>query len=123
MKGIYYKEGERETNLAGYSVATAKKISVYLDIELKELVPMFLNAVEHHTHTMLNALQKEDFATISRIGHTLKGDGGSYGFDPITTIGDELEQAAKRNDTIAIEIALEQLSQYLLQIDIIYLES
>ena len=50
----------------------------------------------------------------------MKGSGGGDGFDEITTIGMQIEKAAKETNTDDIKYWLEKLSHYLKHIDITY---
>jgi HPt (histidine-containing phosphotransfer) domain-containing protein len=42
-----------------------------------------------------NALQLSDFKTLERVGHQLKGNGATFGFEELAEIGRDLEIAAK----------------------------
>jgi HPt (histidine-containing phosphotransfer) domain-containing protein len=44
------------------------------------------------------AISAADYATISTLGHQLKGSGAPYGFDEFSRIGSAIEQAAKTQD-------------------------
>ena len=72
-----------------------ERIIVHADPEIADLIPGFLENRSKDIKAMSEALTQGDFETIRVLGHSMKGAGGSYGFDPITGIGKSLEQAAK----------------------------
>ena len=47
------------------------------------------------------ALDRQDYAPVSLIGHNLRGSGGGFGFPAITDIGAEIEQAGDKSDAVA----------------------
>jgi len=63
--------------------------------------------------TMLDALHRRDFATISSLAHGMSGAGGMFGFQPISEIGAALETAADQSDDAATLKWLDALSDYL----------
>ena len=64
-----------------------EKIEVRIDPDLKDLIPGFLDNRAVDVAKMRDLLQRQDFAQIHLIGHSMKGAGGGYGFDRITEIG------------------------------------
>ena len=100
----------------------AEKIVIRIDKDLEELVPEFLGNRRGDVAAIRGALARGDFETVRQLGHSMKGAGGGFGFDDITTIGAALEQAAKRRDGDAIREALEQLAGYLARVKVVYEE-
>jgi HPt (histidine-containing phosphotransfer) domain-containing protein len=97
-----------------------EKITVHVDPEIADLVPGFLENRRKDIETMGAALKQGDFETIQILGHSMKGAGGSYGFDAITDIGKSLEQAAKDKDIDRIGQSLQELSDYLDRVEVVY---
>ena len=95
-------------------------ITVYIDPGLEEIVPGFLENRRRDVQTVETALGQDDFNTISVIGHRMRGDGGGYGFDAISTIGEGMEQAAARQDKEAIRRHLSSLVDFLARITVVY---
>jgi HPt (histidine-containing phosphotransfer) domain-containing protein len=62
---------------------------------------------------MLDALDRVDFETVKFLGHQMRGSGGAFGFQAITDIGAELQQAAESADTDASRKWVGELSNYL----------
>lgn len=96
------------------------KIIVYVDPEIADLIPGFLENRRKDTQTMGDALTQGDFETIQILGHSMKGAGGSYGFDAVTDIGESLEQAAKEKDPEGIQKLVQDLSLYLDRVEVVY---
>jgi chemotaxis protein histidine kinase CheA len=95
-------------------------ISVYIDPGLEEIVPGFLVNRRRDLQTLETALQQDDLNTIRVIGHRMKGDGGGYGFDVISTIGDGMERAAAREDRDAIRRHTAELIDFLTRVTVVY---
>jgi CheY-like chemotaxis protein/HPt (histidine-containing phosphotransfer) domain-containing protein len=76
-------------------------IVVHSDPRFADLMPAFLERRKQDVVAMLDALEQGDFQTVERLGHGMKGAGGSYGFQDITDIGAALEQAAVLADADA----------------------
>jgi HPt (histidine-containing phosphotransfer) domain-containing protein len=95
-------------------------ITVYINPGLEEIVPGFLENRRRDVQILEAALQENNLAQIRMIGHRMKGDGGGYGFDAISTMGDALEQAAAREDRSAIRRHTAELIDFLAQVTVVY---
>jgi HPt (histidine-containing phosphotransfer) domain-containing protein len=102
--------------------AEMKKFIAQVDPELRDLIPGFLANKHNDTLAILCALSSEkiNFEAISRIGHKLKGEGGSYGLEAISVYGAEIEQAATSHDAEAIHRYANELAAYLDSVQIEY---
>jgi CheY-like chemotaxis protein len=96
------------------------KIAVKVNKALQDLMPGYLQRKREDITALNNALEQLDYESIRVLGHSLKGSGGSYGFDNITEIGKQIEMAAKNQDPVAIREWINKLSQYLSCITIAY---
>jgi HPt (histidine-containing phosphotransfer) domain-containing protein len=96
------------------------KIIVHVDPEIADLIPGFLENRRKDIKTIGEALVQGDLEAIRFLGHSMKGAGGTYGFDAITDIGKSLEQAALARDTGGIKKSLQELLVYLDSIEVIY---
>lgn len=97
-----------------------EKIIVRVDSDLEDLIPGFVENRHKDIQSVAAALARNDFAAIAKIGHTMKGVGGGYGFDAITEIGRSIEQAAKDKNPDKITTSLNELSDYLGRIEIVF---
>jgi HPt (histidine-containing phosphotransfer) domain-containing protein len=96
------------------------KIIVHVDPDIADLIPGFLENRHKDIKTIGEALAQGDFETIRFLGHSMKGAGGSYGFDAITDMGRSLEQAATAQDAGEIKKSLQELFVYLDSIEVVY---
>lgn len=105
---------------AGPNRNTQGPISVHIDQDLEAIVPSFLENRRRDAQTLETALQQNNLAQIKMIGHRMKGDGGGYGFDAISMVGEALEQAAAREDRSAIRRHTAELADFLARVTVVY---
>ena len=86
---------------------------VYVDEELADLIPEFLENRRRDVEQITRLVQEGKHAELTRLGHTMKGTGGGYGFPEISEIGQGIEEAGARGDRKAITTLCERLATYL----------
>ena len=59
------------------------------------------------------AIQNSDFEIPMRVGHQLKGNAQTFGFDPLTSIGIRLEEGGKHKNLAEIKSAVSDFEVYL----------
>ncbi|MFZ0887842.1 MAG: response regulator [Candidatus Binataceae bacterium] len=111
------------TSSAPQSGGNGDKIVVEVDPDLSELVPDFLARKRTDLDALTGALGRGDFDTIASIGHRIKGEGGGFGFQPISEIGLALEQAGGSRDAATTERHLQALSNYLDHVEVRFADS
>ena len=89
------------------------KFVVYVDPQIEEIIPLFLQHRRDDLESIALALEQADFETIETLGHGMKGSGGGFGFEGITEIGRCLERAAISGNSEVIRKQVEYLSAYL----------
>ena len=94
-------------------------IPVSVDSDLVELIPDFLQSIRDEIPRLSMLLDESNYADIQRIGHSLKGVGGGYGFQRITDLGAQIEQAARSSQHDGIELGIADLRDYLARVQII----
>jgi HPt (histidine-containing phosphotransfer) domain-containing protein len=99
-----------------------EKFVVHIDPDLSDLMPGFLTRKRDDARTILSAIccSHIDFEELARLGHKIKGEGGSFGLDAISTYGAEIEQAARNHDAEAIRHLAGELALYLASVQIEY---
>jgi hypothetical protein len=97
-----------------------EKETVYIDKDLEQLIPDYLDNRRNDAVRIREALQNEDFEAIRIIGHNMKGTGGGYGFDALTLKGGEIQAAALRRESIALLRLSDELLDYIGGIEIVY---
>jgi len=96
------------------------KLTVRVNSEFKDLIPEFLEALKNDVNALQRALGQDDYQAICKMGHSLKGMGGSCGFDAITDMGGDLEKAAKAMRLEDIRKIVEMLALYIEQVEVVY---
>jgi HPt (histidine-containing phosphotransfer) domain-containing protein len=99
---------------------TAERIVVQVDPDLRELIPDFLARRRREAEMAATAFPTRDYETLRQLGHTMKGVGGSFGFDAITEMGHELETAALARDDERIRTCLVAFTGYLERVEVVY---
>ncbi len=90
-----------------------KSITVKIDPDLLELIPVFMENRLKDLVILKEALAHRDFEMIQMIGHSMKGFGAGYGFEDISRIGREMELAAKAGEFDLVASCLKELEHYL----------
>jgi len=96
------------------------KLIVKVDPDLSDLIPGFMARKHQDVEAIRAAVISADYAGLSNLGHKIKGEGGSYGLDRISAIGEELEAAAQRQDATACQDLADRLAEYLNTVEIVF---
>lgn len=99
--------------------ATPDRIRIEVDEDVLSLIPTFLKNRHHDIETILSAVEAGDLETVRRLGHSMKGSGGGYGFQAITEIGGAIERAACRRAVGEIREQVAALSDYLAHVEVV----
>src|SRR5574337_644596 len=86
---------------------------VYVDEEIADLIPEFLENRRRDVEQIKQLVQQGKYMELTRLGHTMKGTGGAYGFTEIGEIGKGIEEAGARGDQEALTRLCERLATYL----------
>jgi HPt (histidine-containing phosphotransfer) domain-containing protein len=101
--------------------AAEERILVEIDRELMPVVPEYLENRHRDCAKIEQLLGTGDMESIQILGHCMKGSGGSFGFDEISDIGEDLELAAQVTDVEGIKSAVVRLERYLARVSVAYL--
>jgi len=93
--------------------AKENAIRVTVDGRLRALAARFLSNCGRDLQRLRAALEGSDLAATRAIGHSLRGVGGSYGFEEITRIGRAIEEQSMRGDAAGVSGLVAQLEDYL----------
>ncbi|TDB37710.1 MAG: Hpt domain-containing protein [Actinobacteria bacterium] len=94
----------------------------YVDRTLEALIPRFLERRLADTATIETLVSQGDFDTIQSMAHSIKGSGGGYGFDPITVIGSQIEDAAKAADGSAVIVSARKMRAYIEVVEVVFVD-
>ncbi len=95
-------------------IANATEISTVLpddfdiDPDIADLVPAYIAKRMRQIEELHSLFQQSNWATLQRIGHDLKGSGGAYGFEAISMLGANIENAAREQDIDSLRHSIEQ---------------
>jgi HPt (histidine-containing phosphotransfer) domain-containing protein len=96
------------------------KFTVEIDNVLSPIVPEFLSNRRDDCALIHQLVSEGNFSEIRRMGHRMKGTGGSYGFDEISEIGEAVEEASLAADGETILNQIQRLSDYLDRVSVVY---
>ena len=100
-----------------------KTTVVYVDAEIKDLVPIFLKNQLEDVNSIVKACDQSDYEKIRILGHNMKGSGSAYGFDAISEIGAALEQCAKERNSEKVRMLANEVSVYLEHVAVVYAQT
>lgn len=113
------RSNEKEKT-ASVQAEGAEELIVYIESDLEDLIPDFLENRKEDVSKAIKSLAKNDFNALSMQGHNLKGVGDSYGFSEISRIGKCIEHEANLNNEEALHEWIQQLSDYLKNVKVLF---
>ncbi len=97
-----------------------EKIVVRIEADLEDLIPGYLDNRHEDVNRISNALTDNAYEEIRSIAHSFKGSGAAYGFDQISLIGEEMENAALNGEKDRIGDLNASLEGYLKQVEVVF---
>ena len=94
-------------------------IMVSVDPDLAALIPDFLQSIRDQIPHLSELLRDDNYVDIQKIGHSLKGVGGGYGFQRITDLGAQIEYSARNNQHDGVKIGIADLQDYLARVQVV----
>jgi hypothetical protein len=94
-----------------------ERIQLNVDPALRELLPGFLANRRKDIEVIGRALHSGNLEAIRVVGHNIRCFSRVYGFDELTALGEEIQQAAADASTLRIAHAQAQLADYLSRVD------
>ncbi len=98
----------------------SEKIQVHVDPDLQDLIPGYLKNRGNDLKRYQQLLDEGDFDKIFHLGHSMKGSGGGYGFNDLTSIGRAIEKAAKNRDKESVRKSIIDLTDFLEKLEVVY---
>lgn len=92
--------------------------TAHIDKSILHLIPEYLKNRKEDVQRIRYALQEQNFNTIEDLGHKMKGSGKCYGFEKISRLGHRIEMSAKQKNTYEIKDSIDQMQDYLSNIQI-----
>ena len=91
----------------------SESIQVTVSRELEPLMPRFLANRKLEITRLQALLAAADFDAVRQAGHSLKGVGGSFGFQALTDLGGRIEANASARDAAAVAASIEEYADYM----------
>ena len=95
---------------------------VFVNADISELIPGYLENRGKDSLAIVKLLEEGNIQEIRRLGHSMSGSGGGYGFREISSLGKALEKAALANNLEDIERLNRRLSSYLKTVRVVLKE-
>lgn len=95
-------------------------IRIQVEDDMRDVVPGYLAKRRAEVPLYRDAMGKGDMDAVRTMAHRMKGTGTGYGMPVLTEMGSALEQAAKRLDASEVRLKVEELAQYLDNIELEY---
>jgi CheY-like chemotaxis protein len=86
---------------------------IHLDKSILPLIPEYLENRKEDVQRIRYALDTQNFDAIEDLGHKMKGSGKCFGFEKISMLGHRIEMFAKQKNAGEIEESVEQMQDYL----------
>ena len=98
----------------------SKRIRIRIDRDLQDLIPDYLANRGKDLLVYQQALENGDFDSIGVMGHSMKGSGGGYGLNDLSSIGRAIEKAAKNRDKESVRKSIIDLTDFLNKLEVVY---
>ncbi len=79
------------------------------DPDMADIVKQFVAGLADRVKDMKDALDHNDYQTLNRCAHQMKGAGGSYGYPPLSEQAEKLQQSADKQDAEGARLRLNEL--------------
>ena len=99
---------------------TDNSFTVTVARDLEDLIPGFMQNRRSEVEALRTALTSSDFEKLHQLGHRMKGVGNSYGFARITTVGIQIEEAARSRDQTSLDELISGYAEYLDKVTVEY---
>jgi signal transduction histidine kinase/CheY-like chemotaxis protein len=100
--------------------AVSQKTLIAVEPGMEDVVPSYLAKRRADIALYRAALAANDFESIKRLAHKMKGTGSGYGFPALTGFGATLEKSAIAGDAARVAESLTELAVYLESIELQY---
>lgn len=78
-----------------------------------EMKVRYLNRRNEELRELNAALIDKNYEPAIRIGHILKGNGSTFGFDELSDLGKDIEQAGENEDEVILKLLVNSLQVFL----------
>ena len=107
---------ERNDNSSGEE----RELVVHVDAIIEDLIPGFLQHRKGDVTSIRDALERDDFETLSELGHDIEGTSGAFGFRGLALIGRSLRLAVTEHDGREVHRLADELANYLDRVKVVF---
>lgn len=93
---------------------------IKVDGELREIVPGFLLKRDKDLCELTEALKRDDYAIIEKIGHRVSGSAGGYGFTELGNIARKIEKSVKDQNYTQLSGLIHEYSEHLKHVEVVF---
>ena len=93
---------------------------VRADPYMAQHIPRFLEKRRADLVNVREAARVGDLTTVKAFGHRLKGSGGTFGFDELSILGDQLELSAINEQRAELLRVVDEIGWYLDHVQVVY---
>lgn len=106
-------------------MAEKEKKIAYVERDMEEFIPFFLEESREEIRKLIEALKNGDYDTLKDFGHKIKGSSRtcSEGFKEMSDIGVAIEDAAKEKKSMKeIQVLVKEYIEYVNNVEIVYVD-
>lgn len=96
------------------------KVKVEIDADLQDLIPQFVENRKKDIVALEELVEKNDLTAIAQLAHKIKGAAAGYGFNELSDLAAQMEQAAKAGDNTPLKDLVKKMRIHFLSVDIHY---
>jgi HPt (histidine-containing phosphotransfer) domain-containing protein len=75
------------------------------------MVPWFVGILKKNLDKMKKSLEENDLPALGVMGHNLKGNASSFGFDEVAALGSSMEASATAQDAASLKKDVARLEE------------
>jgi len=90
-----------------------KSWTVEVEAELQPLLPTFIESRWRDLEKLRVGIQNADFQSLYKIGHSLRGVPGAFGFNYLVELGARIQADAKHEDVPALRKDIERFESFM----------
>jgi len=99
--------------------STNGKVRVYVNPEVKKLIPKYLSNRKKDVKALRGAVVREDFDWIRNAADMIQEHAAAYGFERLVAIGRQLEIEARRKHKENISRCIEEMKNFLDRVEVV----
>lgn len=91
---------------------------IKVEPELIPYVQDYLSLLRQESGSLPSLIEAKEYSQIESFGHRMKGEGGTYGFTPVSELGSGIQKAARQKNDEALRSLSRQLNIYLTRVQV-----